>query len=813
MLNRLKRTGKTNTPPIDPLHKANPMYWQQRNFRRSILATMALVGMSLTTCCGFGQSSDKPASTSVDNTPSSQTLRPVAHCITSWKASSGESGEGILIAGSGETSFLLGFGSIWSQDGTTYSVRVPSLIEETTTDQEQVLPDPAVEFVAATPVTQESVGFHLLRIDDPRFANFATTLSPSVPEVGDRLNAYSPDEASHPFETAVVDLDDRRGYCICKSSLVFNSLPTVFLFDDFRRLVGFWKNPGFTAAHHPEDTADQKAFRLVVDDVWFLKEHGVPVADAIRKIGLQRQADRLDKFTRPIVSAGITISWSDEHDELQALSTKSGKWTTLKIPRQDIIYPTVGDNVASVPLTDGLAAFSGAKGTWDVLDVEGASRAKSKVTVDNNSQAVTVGPKNTYYVFSAESGVWTSPTDPNYRDTELTVTTAKSAQEVHDFLSTADCRGISFLPASGRRTKIIGVKRHVDRVAKLLREFGKAKTTSAAGLNGPGPGVLSVGQRSAAEEKSLQLAKQLRSSDNVSAADRDELKALVVEALDDRITHQRQLAKQLEERLSAIRTALAAREANRDKIIVRRVDELLDPEIAWSTLDDHVPSAAHAQSVASQPRAASTFASAPASVSSARIPQPSISNMQSTADIVHELNTRRNMVVTLGIQRIAKVNAELAEWQLPLQTLREKRDEPDLEAERRQSMIKSRQSELDRLRDSTRGSLSIWQNAWRDLESVIARKELELQATLLKAEHGRQELETLKPLMLAGAVSPRQLQQAALKLELAENEVQQAEVALAPYKAIEQDSPHLNPKTLDAANLLESPTSESDHSK
>ncbi len=116
---------------------------------------------------------------------------------------------------------------------------------------------------------------------------------------------------------------------------------------------------------------------------------------------------------REVQAEGIIITWSETNDELRGFSQKLGDWEVLKIDPQKLnpqqeITPVVASNIAAVRFGDSIAAFSGEKGWWDVVEL-----SKDSTAVPVVSPSLAVFEDNGHlYTFSASKGRWSSPTDP-----------------------------------------------------------------------------------------------------------------------------------------------------------------------------------------------------------------------------------------------------------------------------------------------------------------------------------------------------------------------------------------------------------------
>lgn len=312
-------------------------------------------------------------------------------------------------------------------------------------------------------------------------------------------------------------------------------------------------------------------FLWVADMAESLKEHGGLVEDTLIAAGTKRRIEQADKYGRPVVSTGVTVTWSDDHQELQALSAMTGRWSNVKIPREDLIVPVVGTAVAAVQLQSSVAAYSAESGTWDLLDV--GRDENPIVTVDTSAVKVNFKDSSRMYFFPLKTGVWTSPNDPDYREKEVVLSTDGVPTSV--FADAASNRVNMQTDRQGVR--IQGIARYVDAAVKTI-EAARGRQKGSDGLAG--------GQsQSTGGSPDVTLALQLRSAGKaIGPEDRAKLQSVVESLLQERLDRQKKMAQQLEAKLHQIEKTLAQREANRKLIVSRRVEELLNPDVDWESL-------------------------------------------------------------------------------------------------------------------------------------------------------------------------------------------------------------------------------------
>ncbi|MEP3481722.1 MAG: hypothetical protein ABJZ55_20935 [Fuerstiella sp.] len=101
------------------------------------------------------------------------------------------------------------------------------------------------------------------------------------------------------------------------------------------------------------------------------------------------------------------------------------------------------------------------------------------------------------------------------------------------------------------------------------------------------------------ETASLNFAKKLRRKQDdqpLTKADKSELEKLVSAALEERLKGQQKSVDDLRKKLKAVEQKLKAKTDNKDKMIDRRVDELLNPELDWNSVSNKAARPAMARS-------------------------------------------------------------------------------------------------------------------------------------------------------------------------------------------------------------------------
>jgi hypothetical protein len=247
------------------------------------------------------------------------------------------------------------------------------------------------------------------------------------------------------------------------------------------------------------------------------------------------------KTERLIVGNNIMISWSKDNDELRGFSQKTGEWTNLKIEKQEKLVPVVSTDVAAVRVGDTMAAYSGSTGTWDVLRLSENSKAEPTVYTTH----VQTTDNDYLYTFAAAKGKWTSPNDPEFQS------------------STGEFRTGVGVVSPVRPGSVPG-----GSMFGGMSEYSKYPNRYRL----PTPSL---------DAQAIQLARKFRGKGLDNNEARKALTESVAKAFDQRQKHQKAEADRLAEKLKKIQEAIEKRESLREKIIRRRVDELLDPNVEW----------------------------------------------------------------------------------------------------------------------------------------------------------------------------------------------------------------------------------------
>ncbi len=197
-----------------------------------------------------------------------------------------------------------------------------------------------------------------------------------------------------------------------------DSPPPPMLFDAQGRLTAvllltnsssFWPRPQgmFDAPNEPGAFGGQAvlAYFSVVDLFYRFESMHIPLSEEFRSESHRREVQRLNK-QRPVASESFFLTWSDNHDELQGFSRKTGKTTKLKIQPQDLFLWATSADAVVVKLGDTVAGYSSITESWDELTLP----VPPAHVVSAGGKLYLQGPPH-HYEFSATVGKWISPTD------------------------------------------------------------------------------------------------------------------------------------------------------------------------------------------------------------------------------------------------------------------------------------------------------------------------------------------------------------------------------------------------------------------
>jgi len=536
-------------------------------------------------------------------------------------------------------------------------------------------------------------------------------------------------------------------------------------------------------------------------------------------------------------SNGVMITWSEKNDELRGFSIKLGDWEVISIEPQDQIIRQIGDTVAAVRFGDSVAAFSGEKGWWDVIELSKDSKAvpvchPSLVAIEDNGHL---------YTFAAEKAQWTSPTDTTLQPGNLVMKLEIKSSDEAEYQS--KCSGLQeefrkwseSLPRYKRNDRfmafhsrergtinlMVARQRWVPETKSKMEELCRLVEAQYS-ANGSLFGVDATNRTIATELEEQISALQVKLNALRSATpeasdfatkqpDKAALLSQVTQAFDVRQQLQQLEAQKLRLKLQKIEANLEAREKNRDQIIKRRVEELLDPN---SNTDDWNSRTNPKHALESQPIASSPSAEPgphPENGNAVSIPpgprgsdtgNASFLASSSSAAAAMELPPPSEVLKTL--RNLRRLFTGHVEEQKRLQGFIDRRSRPmtELIAEGvvkegeendiagtllglRKQLSNNERGQKDQARD--------WRQAWSEYQSDLRLLQLDVEESQVALAEQGSELERAQQDFEVGNIHISRFQQAVTKHRIAEFQLKRTAEILRLYADIEKNEPELNP--------------------
>lgn len=520
------------------------------------------------------------------------------------------------------------------------------------------------------------------------------------------------------------------------------------------------------------------------------------------------------------------MAWSAERDTLRGFSFSTGEWSSLKIAKQESIRPLVGGTVAAIQMSNGVAAYSAETGTWDVLKV--AAGPKAPISVGR--KLVEVVHNGHLYNFAAAKGKWTS-TDPAFNP-EVRVIMIRKA-EVDGVVASirtlmpSDSIRISTTPGSQLVT-VAASPEELNQVEELIRTLDNQTapgSLSSGAANGtlfdqiqgePPEATAAKNAYRLAEQKTLEIATAIRDSGTNDKSKHAELRDQVAALFDARQRIQEQQLKPLKAKLEQIEKTLTARKQNRTRIIDRRVEELIDPNLDWDTIAGNTSSRSNANTALGSSAVTSKAPSADSVVGSAsgtalpatgtplglpgppHLPLKSFAQRErpqlTSAQILESLQKKRQELYDT-MKKVEKSKKEMAEFEAFLK---------DVEAESGSfNLVNSRlTSTRDFLASSDaqiRQLKAAWNHDWNQYQATLQSLRLDLQAAKIKLAKEESDLERKTSLSKRGLISSSDLDASRFAAELAQLEVQRATDQVALFESIQTEQKELNPSEFESS--------------
>lgn len=190
------------------------------------------------------------------------------------------------------------------------------------------------------------------------------------------------------------------------TSLTLKDVLPEFLFDANGRLTAVRADTSFGDPRWGGMSA-VPAYLPMIEAADLLQLASVPLSDDFKSASHGLKVARLD-LMRPVQAESFLLTWSDQHDELQACQRSDGHITTLKIEPRELFEISTADNACAVHLGTQVAGYSSLTESWDVLVLPKSSR---RIYVFSQNQKLYLSGADHYYEFSEQAGRWISPTD------------------------------------------------------------------------------------------------------------------------------------------------------------------------------------------------------------------------------------------------------------------------------------------------------------------------------------------------------------------------------------------------------------------
>lgn len=516
--------------------------------------------------------------------------------------------------------------------------------------------------------------------------------------------------------------------------------------------------------------------------------------------------------SRAVQAEGIIITWSEANDEVRGFSQKLGDWEVLKIDPQKLnpqqkITPVVDSNIAAVRFGDSIAAFSGEKGWWDVVEL-----SKNSTAVPVVSPSLAVFEDNGHlYTFSASKGQWSSPTDPELQP--ATFEYSFKREEVEDGRGQFEAwlkqrpqyegRRISLDIRGGVPVLITTTRQSTMKVARhKLEEFWcpkKPVETEATPVPEPklssaeiDSQITKLREDLAKLESTVQAGTGQLSNPNVDQDQQTrELRKLVEQSFDLRQQLQELEAQRLRLKLQQVENNLAVRAKSRDAMVERRMEELRRPDSGNKV----VPQEQDNQSTSRDNLVGSE--SIESRIRDVRIEnEDSKTQWPQPGEIARQLRSFRESAISdMEAIRIKKGSVET--WSQPLEKLiADGLFAPGTGEDARKDRMmdaKDRAAEYARRFNNVRHD---WNYAWSAYQTQLKMLQQDVDEAKSKADSMAAQHARDSQLYATGNIAQEKLNEINVAFTASKVGLQRAEQMLKLYVDIETNEPELNPATL-----------------
>ncbi|MEZ6058814.1 MAG: hypothetical protein R3C19_00465 [Planctomycetaceae bacterium] len=359
-----------------------------------------------------------------------------------------------------------------------------------------------------------------------------------------------------------------------------------------------------------------------------------------------------------------------------------------------------------------------------------------------------------------------------------------------------------------QKTRELDTAENAEEWAKLPAQGREVLNVRPFGpmVGGPSAGTVVAGSADLAgfgqprldplEQRALELARKVREAGEPTGEQQAELRNLVTQSLEARLQQQAAQVQQLTEKLEKVRSALDQRQQNKDRIIQRRVEELLDPSVNWESL---------------------TSRSAPVTIATTGAPiglaGPAHIPLGMPAGVASDLFGNATSVDPIsvagspsgGIRPRDELFTELKKQYRQASTSRDSilDNLKRIETDESEYNVEAARREVARLRTLLQNQLTEWKQVWRDYESGSRLLELNVEEANTSASADLKQAERMRQLAEKDAVAANEVRKVEATLSLSQVRLRRAEEHLRAYKSLAEDAPYLNPSTFDVSQVLE----------
>lgn len=359
-----------------------------------------------------------------------------------------------------------------------------------------------------------------------------------------------------------------------------------------------------------------------------------------------------------------------------------------------------------------------------------------------------------------------------------------------------------------------------------------------------------------AEKASLKLAETLRDKQQkreLTDAEKAELHNLVASALVERLTAQQKSVDELRKKLKAVEAKLKNKLDNKQKMIDRRVDELLNPDLDWNSVSTKGTASPLTTSFFSKTKSREQFSTGPARIQTYTQPGSTTDNFFSfsrenkPSTFEFPSNTLRAPEASPRLVPTAKLD-DFMGWdprtgrianELAGQAGKLRKEASDLQREvqatsqqlRVNSESRSREQEsLEKLNRAFKGTtleivhrksaiqnikimdnsiaeqrrryddqLSDWKRVWKQIASATESQKARVEIAQAIAERCEKEVKTKQGLADRGLVPTSEVESAMIKKKLADLQLKEHQRTLEEFQQIVTENPELNPASFEDA--------------